>query len=276
MNSTYYENTPTKNGFDGLLSNFSQNCSAYFVSEALKAVYCMLPKTGSTSWRFALANYNMSSADVASWTDSTYSLEEAAVSLQGVLTKTLCDYSQQEQSEIFEEYFKFVSVRHPLERLHSAYKQKVEAVEKQEHRYMFHVYNRRAIVEKTHRFYSNDNITFPRFVRYLTLENPREFDVHWLPYYMRCNACLTKFDYIANLETMESDGAEMFHLMNMSGLRIPMFNQYSRNSLEERKLKLSKKEFWKDYSKVPQRDMKKLLRTYRMDFEMYGYDLPQI
>lgn len=102
----------------------------------------------------------------------------------------------------FETSTSFLVVRHPLERLLSAYKDKiVHAVPKSHHMSL-----RRRII-KTYRKKWKQNTeppypTFEEFVRYI-LRSKKISDMHWVSVTAFCTPCMFDFDYIAHMETLQ-------------------------------------------------------------------------
>ena len=93
-----------------------------------------------------------------------------------------------------EHYFAFSFVRHPFDRLVSAYIEKIEM--NKTGYFQLHI---GAIKEKY------GNVTFNNFLLHVlsTKGNPNE---HWLPFYKTCSYCDFGFDqFIGRLETFDRD-----------------------------------------------------------------------
>ena len=95
-------------------------------------------------------------------------------------------------------------VRHPLERLASAYHDKF--VTRKTSKVTFSKYKKK-ILHAVHAVNVSKPVpvTFQHFIQYLTMVNPAKFDEHWQLYNDRCAPCTIEYDYIAKLETMSSD-----------------------------------------------------------------------
>ncbi|XP_065313926.1 uncharacterized protein LOC135923215 isoform X2 [Gordionus sp. m RMFG-2023] len=103
--------TSPENVFDDIDMSF------VFVHENIKIIWCMIPKCGTTFWRKILMGinkgiYNMSMVTQLPWLFTKNS-------------KTLNYHKQKNTLDIIHKYPKFIFTRHPFERLHSAYIDKI-------------------------------------------------------------------------------------------------------------------------------------------------------
>ena len=102
----------------------------------------------------------------------------------------------------FENSTSFLIVRHPLERLLSAYKDKIiHAAPKSHHKSL----GRRII--RTYRKNWRQNTepphpTFEEFVLYV-LRSKQSLDMHWVSVTAFCTPCMFDFDFIAHVETLQ-------------------------------------------------------------------------
>lgn len=98
---------------------------------------------------------------------------------------------------------RFLIVRHPLERLLSAYRDKLEHMQGRE--YYYKRFGRRIALKYRQ---SGGNATrleptFAEFLRFIAHE--KYFDEHWAPYYRTCEPCALNYDYILKVETLDRD-----------------------------------------------------------------------
>ena len=128
-------------------------------------------------------------------------------------------------------YRKAMFVRHPLDRLWSAYNSKFVNQNPrflvQYGRQMFGRFRRR------HSFTDPpciEDVTFREFVSFMMLRTSGA-NVHWMTYNRLCGPCELSYDYIGKLETFEADMAYLVTHVNMSGtVKRPMS---ASSSLEE-------------------------------------------
>ena len=149
----------------------------------------------------------------------------------------------------------FTIVRHPFERLVSAYRDKFELAKK--YAYIYSHY--------TPRIGGHGRPTFSQFVDYLLREEVKEYNDHWVPYWLHCHVCEMEYDVIGKMETLEED---MNFIAETSGLAstnisLPWANR--RGSGEQGSL---------DYFRKLDLDRtQRLFAIYRLDFEMFGYSV---
>lgn len=112
---------------------------------------------------------------------------------------------------------KFLIVRHPLERLLSAYRDKLEHMRDRE--YYYKRFGRRIVLK--YRRASSDATagrlepTFAEFLRFIVSE--RYFDEHWAPYYSTCEPCAVRYDYILKFETLDRDQSFLIQDAKLGG-----------------------------------------------------------
>ena len=114
-------------------------------------------------------------------------------------------------------YHKAMFVRHPLDRLWSAYNSKFV---NQNPRFLMQ-YCRQMVgrFRRGHSFTDPPcikDVTFREFVSFMMLRTSGD-NVHWMTYNRLCGPCDLSYDYIGKLETFEADMAYMVNHANMSG-----------------------------------------------------------
>ena len=114
-------------------------------------------------------------------------------------------------------YHKAMFVRHPLDRLWSAYNSKFV---NQNPRFLMQ-YGRKMFGRFRRRHISTDppcvkDVTFREFVSFMMLRTSGA-NVHWMTYNRLCGPCELNYDYIGKLETFEADMAYLVNHANMSG-----------------------------------------------------------
>jgi len=157
----------------------------------------------------------------------------------------------------------FSMVRHPFERLVSAFQDKlVDGSDKFYKRVVDHIIN------------TFGEISFENFV-YMILRNSKTrcrrlkgcgLDKHWKPFISRCGYCDIPYKVIAKAENFAEDQKFIGKLANIDFK--PLATHVSSGG--------STKELAKKYFSQLSLDMvKKLYRIYKVDFEMFGYS-PQL
>ena len=103
----------------------------------------------------------------------------------------------------------FTIVRHPFERLVSAYRDKFELAKK--YAYIYNHYaaqilnitiNKSKINSRGHHI---RRPTFSEFVEYLLRTPVDQYNDHWVPYWLHCHICDIEYDVIGKMETINED-----------------------------------------------------------------------
>lgn len=225
------------------------------------SIYCPVSKAGSTTWKFILLKVH----------DSNYVQPKKTVKVHwpGTLRKYgmqyLPSYTPAEAEDRLERYFKYLMVRHPFDRIVSAYRDKM--LQPDEECYQQEVL---AVVKENVRKDQNDNSTikFDEFVKFLLVLDPLTMDRHWMPIYYLCQPCYVKFDYIAKVETMDTDGMNIFYNMNASEHEVPVLNTNTKKSERD------PIGYLKYFKNVSYEDYQALIKLYERDFALWGYDPP--
>ncbi len=209
-------------------------------------------------------------------------------------------YTQREIEKRLKSYFKFMFVRNPLERVLSAYRNKMEKRPQDfkpiyKNRILRHKYPNMTLAELE----KTNHVEFQDFVDYLIrswntvkfvdpsvreehggyinhptreqkLLYPYKSEVglnrHWDTYSHSCLPCEIKYDFIGKLETFSSDIVAImkgFGNEGCSNLFPSLFKTSTSSSVHE------------DYFKnLTQKQIHDLAQIYANDFELYEYDSP--
>merc|ERR1712029_103255 len=109
--------------------------------------------------------------------------------------------------------------------------------------------------------------SFVEFVEYL-IETPLDkFDEHWKPVFILCPPCHFNFDIIIKMETFKEDTN---FLLNQRDLDVNILSRKHQAKVSDGK-ELAKRLF----SQVPKRMVESLHEKYRVDFDMFEYDLEE-
>jgi hypothetical protein len=200
-------------------------------------------------------------------------------------TRISLDDPLEAERGLFGSMFKFVFVRHPFERLVSAYYDKfvrrrdpdfIDAMIYHEtpadvmlkasiNKFMFRKETR-----------MNFRINFEKFVRFVVYEIKNRVvsygSYHWMPYTDFCGLCAIKYNFIGKLETLEGD-VELLskHFGEKVDLNlIRNIFQSKRNSSPGRSTRTSHHVF----SKLPKSLIKELYEVYQPDFTIGNYPYP--
>lgn len=184
-----------------------------------------------------------------------------------------------------DDFFTFSFVRHPYDRLVSAYKDKF--LNAQDPGYAF---RSKLVLE------SYGSITFENFLLFVIEDLSRfnncqkvgkrkchQIDVHWRPYYQRCAYCDINYDYIGRMETFNADVAEIIQRANLTSfIKMEEASLQSHTTAPKRSsfehLKFDSKgdiksspiagEYFADVDESVRRQLHEL---YLPDFELFQY-----
>ncbi|XP_074645789.1 carbohydrate sulfotransferase 11-like [Tubulanus polymorphus] len=240
-----------------------------FVNDKYKFLYCAIPKVSSTTWKKLLlklsgfdVDFNVSATEIYDF-DKQYR--------RGLESMSLKHYSAAGIKYRLKNYFKFVVVRDPLERLLSAYRNKFH---NENNTYFPHTYGRQIIGlyrknPSSQDMHTGADVSFAEFVQFVVdplTGDEQKSNAHWKTYYDLCLPCVVKYNLIAKYETLAADARHILKLLNVADqIKFPKRSlnyQYTQTSelVEEA------------YRNVSMWQLKALWDTFRLDFEMFGYE----
>ena len=193
-----------------------------------------------------------------------------------------------------------IAVRHPFERLVSAFRDKLERRGDEE--YEKHAMNDgigREIVEKYRKLaldkFGPDYLsaankygcaldpdpsraefldrlpTFWEFVQFLLNSNPGDYNTHWRPISLMCSPCSVTFDAILKLDNFQQ---ELKFFTQKHGWDTELSNNPAKDKQNEGdRQNLSAKQIADIYFEtLDDQDVKKLYSIFKDDFELFGYE----
>ncbi|XP_042888375.1 carbohydrate sulfotransferase 11-like [Penaeus japonicus] len=225
-------------------------------------VYCKVPKSGSSTWVYNLLKLA--------------NVPEDQISSDVGLHQLLRDYypkmSSSQMKKTLKKSFKFTVVRHPFERILSAFRDKLENYERDvmfRDGYYNTMYGK--YIVKVYRDDSDLTLanrtepTWQEFVKYLINTPSSKFDDHWRPVYALCSPCVIKYNVIAKMETFSEDTQ---FIINQLGLEDRLHVEWIHRTSDTRTSDIATAYF----SQLTLRQIDQLFEKYRLDFELFGYD----
>lgn len=163
----------------------------------------------------------------------------------------------------------FLIVRHPLERLASAYNDKiVHAWPKSFHDKLGHriVKKYRKPADKTR---TEKYPVFEEFVSYVLDEAKakRSLDMHWTPYTTFCTPCKFNFDVILKFETLDEDQKFLIQLAHLQDIVKPEWKNSGKGTTATVHIISNL------YARLNRRQLDGLYDLYKDDFRLFGYSI---
>uniref|UniRef100_A0A2D4N9D5 Carbohydrate sulfotransferase n=1 Tax=Micrurus spixii TaxID=129469 RepID=A0A2D4N9D5_9SAUR len=224
-----------------------------FVDENYKFIYCEVPKVGCTNWKkiVLLLTLNLSRDAFEVNRDEIHKTN---------LLKRLSSYPSKKQAELLNSFTKVMFTRHPLERLVSAYRDKLLHGESY---YATTVANEiKALFRKDNKF--TGAVTFQEFVNYVVTKSDEDLDVHWKPMFQLCDPCNIHYDILGKYETLEEDVSHTLSRIGVAEIvRYPDSKFYTQRTNKNFTIQYLKKLDWNQ--------MQKLTKVYQTDFSLFNY-----
>ncbi|XP_068899892.1 carbohydrate sulfotransferase 11-like isoform X2 [Tenebrio molitor] len=225
-----------------------------------KLLYCYVPKVACTNWKRILM--------VLTGLSSSSNLVDIPGSLAHADISTL-RLSQLEDGDIrhcLDHYTTFVMVRHPFERLLSAYRNKFENT----YTKYFQLRYGKSIIKK-YRANATDsdlqtgvNVTFREFVLYI-LDGGAGDNEHWAPVYDLCHPCSLNYSFIGRYETLAEDARALLDMIGAPSVAFP----YSKPANTSYRLRTY-------FQQLSMKDIRELYKMYEHDFRLFGYTLEDL
>ena len=246
------------------IENHLRNLTIY-VNDKHKVIGCLIPKTACSSWKLAM----IKASGMIDMTEVDHFRHIHNHTFMGTIGwRLISTYSEAGIRRRLRTYFKFMTVRHPFDRLVSAYKDKIVALsdsyEDGLHEQRIKLWYRDVNLETGGE--RRGQVTFAEFVRYVLDTKPENMDRHWRDYSRLCDPCRVHYDYVVRMETLRSDSKAILPLFSTDDT-LPMEN--IRQTAEPYSLQHGKNVSL--VGSIPANDIRRLLRLYRRDFEMFGY-----
>ncbi|XP_066953957.1 carbohydrate sulfotransferase 10-like [Macrobrachium rosenbergii] len=179
--------------------------------------------------------------------------------------------SPEERQRLLETSMRMLIVRHPLERLLSAYRDKM--LRGDQFQRLSH-----AIKTKYPDPDIDEDATHPTFHQFLlhirdnmkkfwSSEGTSKVNPHWQPVWWTCGPCQIMYDAIAHMETLTADQE---YIIRKAGLRDLAVNAHTHSSNLD-SFKGTDEATFSYFSKIPKKLIQQVSNLYRHDFQLFGY-----
>ncbi|XP_073953775.1 carbohydrate sulfotransferase 11 isoform X2 [Choristoneura fumiferana] len=245
-------------GLDG--SSHKAYAWEYLINRQYHVIWCNIFKAASTSWMY---NFNLMANYTAAFLDKT---KEVPL---GLARKKYARPSAEMIKKAQVDSISFLIVRHPLERLASAYNDKiVHAWPKSFHDKMGYRIIRKYRKQSTTQPVPTARYPmFEEFVSYVLDEAraKRTLDMHWTPYTDFCTPCKFEFDVVLKFETLDEDQRYLIQLARLQDVVKPEWRNSGKGATLHNINHL--------YSRLKRSQLQGLYNLYKYDFQLFNYTI---
>nr|XP_053651287.1 carbohydrate sulfotransferase 11-like [Cherax quadricarinatus] len=230
------------------------------VDDKNHVLYCYVPKVACTNWKRIM----LILMGGTNFTDP-HSIPSDSVHRKNVFTK-LGDLEPRAIRHRLHTYTKFLFVRHPIERVVSAFRNKFEK------NYTSSSYFKKRFGVKIIKKYRKGNdpsdipdsghgVKFSEFVSYLIDTKPDQFNEHWAPMSSICHPCSVRYQFIGKYETLAEDAEYILRRVGAPpSLHFPSVIPSKTTAYVE--------PYFDTLSKKQQQDF---IKIYENDFRVFDY-----
>jgi len=239
----------------------------WIYSDEVGVVYCSVPKVACTTWKKIFQvfyGYYKHPLDIKVSKDKVHDLRY----------RTFTSISAKDAGLKTQMYYNFVIARHPLERVVSAFRNKLEKP--------FGSYFQVAYGSKILRMFRKNltpaeykagkGVSFIEFVNYILITSMGNLDEHWRGMYSLCGLCGVKYDFIADMNTLYEDSDVV--LKQLGWYDRVVFPRGSKDSYKKAAVDLTPEYL----NRLTDEQLNGLYKKYIQDFMAFGYtyDLKRI
>eukprot|EP00111_Clytia_hemisphaerica_P018061 TCONS_00053439-protein len=231
-----------------------------FVSRVLPVLYCAVPKVASTNWKRMLLLFDGIKSNI-----SEMGVKSKVHTQRGL--RPLYHVKGHAMPKVIKDSFKFMFVRHPFERLASAYRNKFA----DNNTYFEKTYGSR-ILKMFRKDLSKEEYnrgrgaTFQEFVRWIVQVEP--YDPHWYPATKLCHPCQIRYNFIGKMESLLRDAKEVVR-------RVDSVHKFPKTWTDGYKVSSNDLMFHL-FSTLDEKDILGIYKYYKEDFDAFDYGLPRI
>jgi len=252
-------------------STSSRGWYQMFYDDQMDYVYCPVGKVSCTNWKRTLILL-------------TGKISESQIGKQLQMTtvyrymRTLASVKSKYRIWRFADsrYFTFMFVREPLERLVSAYRDKLQ---KDPNRSI----DARIVKQYRPRDYKRSirhyNVTFAEFVRYVLDQHAagNVLDRHWMPQSQLCRVCQYRWDVIGHYETLREDAGYVVSRLKSRIMDVGQRHRVANVTFPADSGHRKSGHFLQQmYASVPAADVQALYTLYAVDYTLFGFEHPNV
>ena len=246
------------------------------IDQKHKLMVCYMSKAGCTAIKSLLleaAGYKVSEAQLGH--------DLMALHITDILKdhglKFFKDLTRNEAAEVVdgEDYSRFISIRHPFERLLSVYRGKIldpksdaqwliTGTLKLAYPDQFKTNKTLLAMQEPQSILGNP--TFAQFLEWIWRRGI--YDAHWSMIVDACHPCAYAWDAVLRMETMVRDSTQLVELLKPD---IPYDSMPVRHSHQDKALQHHHWLTMPEYDAISEEIIDSFLNLYKIDMEMFGY-----
>ncbi len=240
----------------------SKKPTRFYSDERHGLLFCPMTKVGSTSWLALLVYANNGSK--GSWppVHSSRFMSRSGVPKLSTLNATA-------RAERLQNSFKWLVVRHPFDRLVSAWRDKFTMANspyrKKTGKKIIQRYRKQGDEETPPEY--KEVARFDEFAQFL--HDTHAGDQHWSTYVKDCSPCTVDWDAILRTETNSEDAHIILDRLPGYTKGIPFIHSHAKNSGY---LFQADKDLSEFFSRVSPEAMDYIWQRYGMDMRLFGYE----
>lgn len=238
---------------------------------------CAPPKTGTTNWKKAIITMIYEDFYKAQPNhDLSFNQLDKELHWQTVYSITSTQLNAvRKGKKMYNAVFhnndtmKIIHVRHPLERLYSAWKDKFTRSLNFEHDFtvekLFTPYDKKIQEFGDETAFPTPNwarVSFYSFLKFILDES--KWNSHWGCYWQICWPCLVDYDYITVLDTIDEDSRFIFEKLGLRENVGSFPKKYGTGKSIDYIRTI--------YKDIPDEVIQKIVVLFKWDFELFGFD----
>ncbi|XP_055917632.1 carbohydrate sulfotransferase 11 [Eupeodes corollae] len=248
-----------------IVSTYPPKPWEFFVSPGHNLVWCNIFKAASSTWMYY---FNILGG---------YDIKYLQRTKMSPLELARHRFPRPELLELFESLassLSFLTVREPFERLLSAYRDKLEGCRNKYYKVLgkqiIRQFRKGAKLKR-----HNSGPTFKEFLHFIVHNNKigKQFDEHWAPIYSFCTPCTINFTLIAKVETFQRDSEYIIRQAGLEPLLLGKLPKSKMRKISNQSAHNTGNLIQRYFSQIDRQTLDAVLDIYRLDFELFGYDL---
>ena len=236
--------------------------------------FCEVPKSASSTLKYTFYLMNsISQADLARRKGKGSVHKLFNYSKHSLRARNIRELARLNHSDIY----KFVFVRHPFERLASAYNDKFVKSK------VWDTYIKKLEIQNYQKMYMNMKsddpclakpsvqFTFSCFIDYVLAEAK---NIHWWPYTELCRVCYVQYDLIGHVEDFQDDFQMLLEKFPANKVLMDRSKQNKKRNCTDNCKETKKDAYLKYFHQLTKTNILRLYEIYKNDFEFGGYYFP--